>query len=298
MPLLATIYGESILRFMAELSTNPWWLGFWKAVAFFGDSAFFTIALPLIFAAMPWPKALRLATAFGVASFSSEWIKAVTMRPRPDPAAFGMDQGLEHFGEFESYAFPSGHTMTSSASWGWFAQHQPRTWIKFSSVGLVGLISVSRLALLRHDLLDIGAGLLMGLAVLLLLTMADRRVTPHLAKLPWVEQSMLWLLAGFVLSALAGIHSCYVIGGVVCGLGAGACWVGARSASRTPSWCLGLLRFALSLGGAAAARLLGGALLSEGSIAEFALYFVAGVWVGGIVPALSGGALVDASPTQ
>jgi hypothetical protein len=28
---------------------------------------------------------------------------------------------------------------------------------------------------------------------------------------------------------------------------------------------------------------------------EFVLYFVAGVWVGGIVPALSGGALVAAS---
>jgi membrane-associated phospholipid phosphatase len=295
---LATIYGENILQFMAEMSSNSAWLAFWKGVAFLGDAVFFTIALPLIFAVMPWHKAIRLASAFGVASFSSEWIKAVTVRPRPDPAVFGLDQGLEHFGEFESHAFPSGHAMTSSASWGWFAVHQPRVWIKVGSGALVGLISVSRLALLRHDLLDIGAGLLMGTTVLLLMMVFDRKVTPHLAKLPWVEQSMLWLLVGFVFTGMAGIHSGHVIGGVVCGLGAGACWAGAREATRHLSFRLGLLRFLLSLAGAAGARVLGEMLIPEGSMWEFALYFVAGLWVSGFVPVLTGGALVAAPSSE
>jgi len=298
MPLFATTYGENILRFMAEMSSNAVWLGFWKAAALLGDAVFFTIALPFIFAFMPWRKALRLSTAFGVASFSSEWIKAVTVRPRPDPSVFGLDRRLEHFGEFESHAFPSGHAMSSTASWGWFAIHQFQRWVKLGVVVLIGLICVSRLALLRHDLLDVGAGLLMGLAVILLLMLADRKVTPHLAKLPWVEQSMLWLLIGIVFTQLAGIHSGNVIGGVVCGLGAGACWAGARTASRKPEARIGLLRFALSLAGAAAARVGGGLLIPEGSSWEFVLYFVAGVWVSGIVPAISGGALVEDPSTS
>ena len=83
MPLLATIYGENILRFMAEMSGNATWLGFWKAVAFLGDAAFFTIALPFIYAALPWHQAVRLSTAFGVVS-SRRWNGCPgTYRPRP-----------------------------------------------------------------------------------------------------------------------------------------------------------------------------------------------------------------------
>lgn len=167
--------------------------------------------------------------------------------------------------------------------------------MKLVVVGIVAMIAVSRLALLRHDLLDVGAGLLMGTIVLLLMMVVDRKLTPHLAKLPWVEQSMLWFLVGLVLTSLAGIHSGHVIGGVVCGLGAGACWVGAREAHRRPALRIGILRFVLSLAGAAAARLGGGMIIPEGSIWEFGLYFVAGVWVSGIVPAISGGALVEES---
>jgi hypothetical protein len=122
---------------------------------------------------------------------------------------------------------------------------------------------------------------------------ADRKVTPHLAKLPWVEQSMLWLLVGSLFAALAGIHSGNVIGGVACGLGAGACWAGSREASRHPNLRLGILRFLLSLAGAAAARVGGGLLIPEASFWEFALYFLAGVWVSGFVPVLTGGALVE-----
>ena len=46
--MFATIYGESILRFMAEMSSNATWLSFWKAIALLGDAAFFTVALPFI----------------------------------------------------------------------------------------------------------------------------------------------------------------------------------------------------------------------------------------------------------
>lgn len=293
MPLLATVYGENLLRFMAQMSVHGWWLGFWKAVAFLGDAAFFTLALPLVHATMPWPRALRLTAVFGVASFSSEWIKAVTVRPRPDPSAFGLDQGLEHFGEFESHAFPSGHAMSSSASWGWFGFRQPRRWLRVAVVILVLLISISRLALLRHDLLDVGAGLLLGVLVLFAMLGVDRWLTPHLARLPWAAQSTLWLLTGGVLAALAGIHSGHVIAGVVSGLGAGACWAGGRERTRRPEVRVSALRFVLGLLGAVVVRGVGVAFLAEASFLQFGLYFVAGFWVSGILPVLTGGAFVD-----
>ena len=284
------ITGRQVLEWFARRSDTPGWHPIWTVVAALGSPDFFAVALPVLFAFAPMRWALRLGLAFALSSALSETIKALIGRPRLDPTLFGLPGALEDPGVYASAAFPSGHVLMAVVLWGTVAVHVRSNVVRGLCAALVAAIATSRLALLRHDLLDVAGGLVLGGLLLTVLVVAERAWGDSLSRLPRVERGALWLLVPMALQAVAGLEITALVLGVGAGVGVGAiAGAGWRRRVRRPSVALGVVRTVLAVGGVALVRSFAepGAGLHPWTL--FAIYTGAAVWVAGVVPALFGG---------
>ena len=89
-------------------------------------------------------------------------IKLLFKRPRPHLNAGSIPMSVS---SVDSYAFPSGHTTRCVALAAYFCYMPPfNPWTHLWYIwGL--LVSLSRVALGRHHVLDVGAGMVMGLVI-------------------------------------------------------------------------------------------------------------------------------------
>lgn len=284
------IHGTELLVWAAEQAAHPAWEPAWSAVAFLGAPVFFSIALPLLYAFAPSRLALRLTLAFALATATSEWVKAVVDRPRIDPLAFGLAGPLEDPKTYASAAFPSGHVLVALVLWGTVAVHTRSRSVRAVCGLLIVAIAASRLALLRHDLLDIAGGLGIGALLLVLLVRAERSWGDSLAALPRVERAGAWILGALAMQALAGLESTAVVLGVGAGLGAGATLAAERKRRDGPPGLLrGAMRAVLGLGGVAVVRWIAEPGQGWGPAWLLVLYGAAAVWISGILPLFTGG---------
>jgi hypothetical protein len=286
---METIYGESLLRGLAQMADSGVWLGFWRAIAFLGSANFFALALPLLFAAAPARWALRLGSAFAISAGLTELLKASVDRLRPDVLALGLDVPLESAGAFENAAWPSGHTLMAVVLWGWIAWRTRHRAVRAALVLLIAMILFSRLALLRHDLLDVGGGLVIGAILLVALDAVDRLLVPSLGRLPAIEQAGLWLLGGVLLQLAAGLAVTALVLGVGVGLGCGAALASARPALPSrPGPARVVLRFLL---GVVLVGLIRKAFDVETSpeAVLFVAYLFGGFGLSALIPLLTGG---------
>jgi len=283
-----TIWGTSLLDGFAARAHDAGWVGTWKAVAFLGSSTFFVVLLPLVLATLRARAALPFTIAVLGSGLLTEWLKHAVARPRLDPATFGAPI-LESADTFGVDAFPSGHALMAVVVWGWTASRRPFPGATWVAGLLVAAIATSRLTLLRHDLLDVGAGLAIGSVALLALVTGERRLR-ELWHLPWVEQAGLWLLLAGIAQAVLGTDATAILAGVLGGAGAGTAWVwGMRRASRV-DLTRRLARGALALAGVAAIRWAASDLTGW---TLFWTYAGAGFWVAGLVPRGLGGPIRD-----
>ncbi len=282
--------GRQLLALLAARAADPAWRDVWQAIAFLGSADFFAVSLPLLFAFAPMRWALRLGLAFAASATTSEALKAAIGRPRMDPLEFGLPGALEDPGVYANHAFPSGHTLMAVVLWGTVAANVRSPWLRGGCVALVAAIAFSRLALLRHDLIDVGGGLVIGAALLAALVAGERAWGDSLARLPRVERAGLWLLAALALQLALGLEITAVVLGVGAGLGVGAI-AGAGRKRRTVRVPLGrgILRAGLAVGGVAGVRWLAEPGAGHAPMLLFALYFVGALWVSGIVPSVLGG---------
>lgn len=284
------ITGRQVLEWFARRADTPGWHPIWTVVAALGSPDFFAVALPILFAFAPMRWALRLGLAFAASSALSETLKVLVGRPRLDPTLFGLPGALEDPGVYASAAFPSGHTLMAVVLWGTVAVHVRSKLVRGACLVLIAAIAVSRLALLRHDLLDVGGGLLLGGLLLAILVAAERAWGDALAQLPRVERGALWLLVAIALQAMAGLEITALVLGVGAGVGVGAiAGAGWRRRTERPAIGVGIARAVLAVGGVALIRSFAepGAGLHPWTL--FAIYTGAAVWVAGIVPAVLGG---------
>lgn len=284
------IVGRSWLEAAARRAQDPGWVEAWGILSELGGASAYALLLPLALALLPRGFALRLVACFASAAWVVEWLKAATLRARPDPAAFGLAGPLEDPGPYLNSAFPSGHVFLATVVWGMVALRSGQRRVALPLALLfVLLMAASRVALLRHDLLDVGAGLVLGALWLALLQWLDRVVVPSWSQLPWVERAGLWLLAGAALGVLAPNDTGRLLAGVLAGAGAGAIAGGAwRHRSTRPGVLLALPRVALAVGAIAACEAWAhpGA---RGGAATFLAWLLAGAIAGGLAPALFGG---------
>lgn len=226
------IVGEGLLRQFAAWSEHSAWLLFWSAVSFLGSGRFFTLLLPVVFALQRPPRAMRFASTVLGGAFAAELLKALFARPRLDPMLLGARGPLEDPGLFDNEAFPSGHVLMAVLIWGdLLLRRSPRA--RVGAVLLMLSIGMSRLALLRHDLLDVLGGFALGALLLMALWRSEAWIR-RLAGLPWPQLAALWLAGGA--AALAGLPrvSMAVVLGVWAGAGAAAAWQAAHPIPTRP----------------------------------------------------------------
>ncbi|WP_226483225.1 phosphatase PAP2 family protein [Natrinema amylolyticum] len=112
----------------------------------------------------------------------------------------------------DGFGFPSGHAFGSTLVWGGFAlvvveDELSRVWLGVAGV-VVGLVSLSRLVLGVHYLVDVVAGAGLGLVVLgVLYVITDRGTAPGRVLLVAVAVGALGLIHGFTFESVAALGS-------------------------------------------------------------------------------------------
>jgi membrane-associated phospholipid phosphatase len=244
------IVGEGLLRQIAPWSNNHFWLLLWTFVSFLGSARFFTLCLPVVFAFEPPRRALRFASTVLGSAFIAEALKAFFARPRLDPILLGVPAPLEDPGLFANEAFPSGHALMAFLIWGDLLFHRRSMRTRLAGGALIVAIGFSRLALLRHDLLDIAGGFAFGAILLWCLWRADPTLA-RWAERPWQLLAGMWLVGcslGIVGLPRPGMA---IVLGVWAGVGAASAWSAARGWPERPPWqrlALAFLAVAVTLG--------------------------------------------------
>jgi len=112
----------------------------------------------------------------------------------------------------EGPGFPSGHALGSTLVWGGFAlvvgkENPSRVWIGFAGA-VVGIVSLSRLVLGVHYLVDVVAGVGLGLVVLgVLYVIADRGTAPGRVLLVAASIGVMGLPQGVSFESVAALGS-------------------------------------------------------------------------------------------
>ncbi len=153
---------------------GPAWERLFQVVSLFGDAQFVVLAFAVVF----WLRGRRLAYgllgAVLLGALVDGLLWATLGVPRPD------DPRIIVRADPNVPSFPSGHTVTATIVWGWFAL---LGWLLGVLVALiVGLVIVSRLYLGVHYLGDVLVAPLLGLALLFIAWRLWPHVWPRLTE--------------------------------------------------------------------------------------------------------------------
>ncbi len=131
---------------------------FFNALTWLGYSTFFLIALPIGY--WLWNKHMftRLAVLIIITGVLNAFLKDLFHDPRP-PFQFALDPRVG-----DSYGLPSGHAQVATAMWLWIAYEIKRWWAWPVAIAIAVGVCLSRLYLGVHDIEDVLAGVLIGLA--------------------------------------------------------------------------------------------------------------------------------------
>lgn len=129
-----------------------------EAFTLLGYTEFFLVFLPIGY--WLWDKEMftRLAVLIGLIALSNSFLKDLFQDPRP-LLDFSLDKRVG-----ESFGLPSGHAQVATAMWLWLAYEIKRPWAWAAAVVIVIGVALSRLYLGVHDVEDVLAGVLLGLA--------------------------------------------------------------------------------------------------------------------------------------
>ncbi|MFB4274918.1 phosphatase PAP2 family protein [Nonomuraea sp. MTCD27] len=190
---------------LAELEPIVWLQGWPDAVrpvlelvSVFGTDTFFLLCLPLLYWCVNPALGLRLGFVVLLAAATNAIGKFAAHQPRP----YWIDARIHPFSIEGAFGLPSGHAQIGTAALGRLAVAVGRPWAWWVAGVLVGLVCLSRVYLGVHFISDVVAGVLLGVAVLWLVSRLER---PALA---WWRRQALWaqLAASVALSgALLGV---------------------------------------------------------------------------------------------
>lgn len=137
-----------------------------------GYAPFFIIALPVVY--WLWDKRIgvHLALVVVLTAVSNGLLKDIFDDPRP-PVGFAVDPRVG-----DSYGLPSGHAQIAVAMWFWIAFELRRGWAWGAAAFIALGVCLSRLYLGVHDVEDVLAGAILGVATLLVFAWA---ISPHFA---------------------------------------------------------------------------------------------------------------------
>jgi len=128
------------------------------AITLLGYMEFFLVLLPVGY--WLWDKALftRVAILVGIVGLSNSFLKDLFQDPRP-PLGLALDGRVG-----DSFGLPSGHAQVAVAMWLWLAYEIKRPWAWVVAILIAAGVCASRLYLAVHDIEDVLAGIILGLA--------------------------------------------------------------------------------------------------------------------------------------
>ena len=177
----------------------PFLDGLMQTFTFLGEeTVFMVLALVLFWCVDKW-KGYYLLSAGFLGTILSQAMKLICRVPRPwvrDPGFTVVESAKAGA---TGYSFPSGHTQGATCSFGGIARMTKRTWLRWAMAGLIVLIGFSRMYLGAHYPSDVGVGLLVGLAVVLILYPILQRAKDNVRVMYGFLGVMLLLSLGYLL---------------------------------------------------------------------------------------------------
>jgi membrane-associated phospholipid phosphatase len=126
-----------------------------KFFTFLGTENFFLLFLPAVYWCIDSALGLRLAVVVLSANSLSATLKLAFHLPRP----YWIDSRVKALSTELTYGLPSGHALDAAAIWGFSAAQLKRRWAWPAALGVIFLISLSRLYLGVHFATDVLGGL-------------------------------------------------------------------------------------------------------------------------------------------
>ena len=164
-------WGAEVIVALQALST-PALDALFILITLLGQEVFFLILLPTVFWCVGKGPAMRLALLLVVTVVVNEALKGVFVEPRP----FMVNPAIEPKLIYTGYSFPSGHAQVSATVWPAMAHHVRRRWFSVLAGVMVVAVSLSRVYLGVHYPHDVAAGALVGLAILGIYLLTERRL--------------------------------------------------------------------------------------------------------------------------
>jgi membrane-associated phospholipid phosphatase len=170
------------------------------AVSSFVQFEVYLAIIPLVYWSLEKRLGRSLAYLVTFSSMINDILKAVFRDPRPYWTESGI--GLD---DEQTYGVPSGHAQTATVLYLYLAAWFRKRWIWLAALTLVFLTCLSRLYLGVHDIEDILAGILAGVAVLLAFYLWMRFASEWFANRILGQKLLIALAIPFTLAAIYAI---------------------------------------------------------------------------------------------
>ncbi|MGB4215108.1 MAG: phosphatase PAP2 family protein [Dethiobacteria bacterium] len=258
---------------------------FFQFFTFLGNDEFYMIFFGILIWCVSKPLGFWSAAVLLISGLVSGLAKDLTALERPS---------LEGMEQLESYAFPSGHTLTAVTVWGYLAIRLKRRWFWIWALAAMILIPFSRIILGFHYPGDILGGYAMGIPLLLLLVWLSSLFVEKGWDRKFSKPLLLALCVAIpvILTVLSPQGDMPKLMGLLSGASAGYIVEKdkVRSDTRT-HWALQVLKAVIGLAVLFGILIGLGPLLSSGNPAlqaalRFLRYGLGGIWVTLLAPAL------------
>ncbi|GAG85962.1 unnamed protein product, partial [marine sediment metagenome] len=154
----------------AFYSTSSTLRSIFEAITYLGEPIVFIVMVAFFFIVYDKRFAKNLALSLLFSTYINEFFKNIFMDPRPATNVDLKEVSLENPAGliWTSYGFPSNHTQSAIATWGYIGYNfRKRLYIVIILGIIMFLIAISRMIIGVHDLQDVIGGFSIGLVVLL-----------------------------------------------------------------------------------------------------------------------------------
>ena len=286
---------ERVLVFFQEISRPGLDLAA-EIITMLGEQYFFILVMAFIYWNLSKKNGFKLMITFLLSTVLNGFLKIIFHAPRPfEKLGFIKGKRVE---TATGYAFPSGHTQSSTTFFSTLAIIFKKPWITFSALLLILLVGLSRIYLGVHWPIDVVGGIILGAGISLwLCPLVDRlyESPDQLKKFFFRIQGFVLLLTGllflidlFFLKGSMKIEDLFKISGISSGAIYGFFWERGRTdfSSEKGGWIKKTLRYVLGLLGTV--LLLSGLdlLFPEYILTDFIRYAITGLWITFLWPTL------------
>ncbi len=166
-----------------------------------GQEEIFLLLVPLVFWCLDRGAGANLAYLLILSGYFNSLAKGIFQQPRP----YWLDSSVQKITE-PSFGLPSGHTQNAISMWSYSAFRLRRTWGWVLALGVIALVSFSRLYLGAHFPTDVLGAWLLGVGLLACYIAFQPRLSD------WLVGRGLAMQVGLVVLGVAIVFGLYALG--------------------------------------------------------------------------------------